>query len=179
MGSGRGLNTGQAARQNSIKGAIIFFAFGGTLSDWWPTGARNSCLERLGRYVPRNNMIHRIVGVRTGLFLASYFLLAAGLQAQDATGKIAGDVMDPTGAVIAGAKVTVTNIATQISKQATTDKDGFYQVSQLPIGLYEVGSRGDGLRALGGAGEELARNQPDAARRPETRSGQREGHDHG
>jgi hypothetical protein len=90
-------------------------------------------------------MIHRIVGVRTGLFLASYFLLAAGLQAQDATGKIAGDVMDPTGAVIAGAKVTVTNIATQISKQATTDKDGFYQVSQLPIGLYEVGAEATGF----------------------------------
>jgi len=93
-------------------------------------------------------MIRRIVRVRTGLFLASYCFLAVGLRAQDATGKIAGDVMDPTGAIIAGAKVTVTNIATQISKQVTTDKDGFYQVSQLPIGLYEVAAEATGFTRL-------------------------------
>jgi hypothetical protein len=93
-------------------------------------------------------MIRRIVRAKTGLLLALSFFLVAGLRAQDATGKVAGNVIDPTGAIIAGAKVTVTNIATQISKQATTDKDGFYQVSQLPIGLYEVAAEAPGFARM-------------------------------
>ena len=93
-------------------------------------------------------MIRRIVRLKTVLFLALYFFVAAGLWAQDATGKVAGNVIDPTGAIIAGAKVTVTNIATQISKQATTDKDGFYQVSQLPIGVYEVAAEAPGFARM-------------------------------
>jgi len=81
--------------------------------------------------------------------------------------------------IIAGAKVTVTNIATQISKQATTDRDGFYQVSQLPIGLYEVAAEAPGFARMVVAGQELTRNQSDSACRPETRSGQRQRYDHG
>ncbi|HUB82958.1 MAG TPA: carboxypeptidase regulatory-like domain-containing protein, partial [Bryobacteraceae bacterium] len=77
--------------------------------------------------------------------MALFLLAAAGLRAQNATGKIAGNVVDPTGAVIASAKVTVTNIATQISKQTSTDKDGFYQVAELPIGRYEVAAEAPGF----------------------------------
>ncbi len=85
------------------------------------------------------------VRVRTEWFLVLFLFLTAGLRAQDATGKIAGNVIDPTGAVIAGAKVTVTNVATQISKQTATDKDGFYQVSELPIGIYAVAAEAPGF----------------------------------
>jgi outer membrane receptor protein involved in Fe transport len=67
-------------------------------------------------------------------------LLAAALtvRAQDATGKIAGVVTDPSGASIADASVTVTNAATNISQTVTTNSSGFYQAVQLPIGLYRV-----------------------------------------
>jgi outer membrane receptor protein involved in Fe transport len=60
------------------------------------------------------------------------------LLAQDATGKIIGIVTDASGAVVPGAKVTVTNVATNIGHETTTDQSGNYQVLQLPIGLYRV-----------------------------------------
>ncbi len=69
------------------------------------------------------------------------FLLSAlsvGAFAQDATGKIVGSVTDASGGAIIGARVVVTNIGTLISRQTTTDKQGGYQVLQLPIGFYEV-----------------------------------------
>ncbi len=90
-------------------------------------------------------MTRHAIRVRTEWFLVFFLFLTAGLRAQDATGKIAGNVIDPTGAVIAGAKVTVTNVATQISKQTATDKDGYYQVSELPIGIYAVAAEAPGF----------------------------------
>jgi outer membrane receptor protein involved in Fe transport len=75
-------------------------------------------------------------------------LSAAVLCAQDATGKIAGNVTDPSGAFIAGAKVTVTNLGTGIAKQTTTDKTGYYQVLQLPIGRYEVAAEAPGFARI-------------------------------
>src|SRR5690349_16362191 len=46
-------------------------------------------------------------------------LLGLPLAAQDATGRIIGVVTDPSGGVIANAKVTVTNVATGISNTTT------------------------------------------------------------
>ncbi len=59
-------------------------------------------------------------------------------RAQDATGRIVGNVTDPSGSPVAGATVTVENVSTQISQSTTTDKTGFYQVLSLPIGAYSV-----------------------------------------
>lgn len=74
------------------------------------------------------------------LFLA---LIAGALSvenavAQEATGRIAGNVTDQTGAAVAGAKVTVRNVGTQISRSTATDKSGFYEVLSLSIGTYKV-----------------------------------------
>ena len=79
----------------------------------------------------------------TALF--SLLLLAPATWAQDATGKIAGNVTDASGALVAGATVTVTNVGTKISKQTVTNNQGFYQVLQLPIGNYEVSAQAPGF----------------------------------
>ena len=61
--------------------------------------------------------------------------LARGIAtAQEAEGRIVGNVTDQTGAAVTGARVTVTNVGTQISRSTTTDKNGFYEVLSLPIG---------------------------------------------
>ncbi len=60
------------------------------------------------------------------------------LPAQDATGKITGIITDSSGAVIPNANVKVSNSATNVSQDVTTNKEGFYQALQLPIGLYRV-----------------------------------------
>ena len=81
----------------------------------------------------------------TAAALLALLLLAPATWAQDATGKIAGNIKDATGAVISGATVTVTNLGTKISKQTVTDNRGFYQVLQLPIGNYEVSAQATGF----------------------------------
>lgn len=86
---------------------------------------------------------------RSALALASLCLLtAAAAMAQDATGRVAGTVTDPSGAVIVGAKVTVTDVATQVTRNTVTGNDGSYQVLQVPIGSYTVTVEAPGFRRL-------------------------------
>jgi hypothetical protein len=65
--------------------------------------------------------------------------------AQDATGRIVGTVTDPSGGVVAGATVTVTNTGTGVVHQTSTDKQGYYQVLELPIGKYSVSADSSGF----------------------------------
>jgi Carboxypeptidase regulatory-like domain/TonB-dependent Receptor Plug Domain len=54
------------------------------------------------------------------------------------TGGLTGVVTDPSGAVISGATVTVTNLDTGESRTVTTDASGNYKFSLLPLGNYKV-----------------------------------------
>ena len=75
------------------------------------------------------------------LYLILFLMLlltAVTAVAQDATGKLVGTVTDPQGAVVPGAKVTVTNTATGVTREATTGSDGTYLVNAVPIGTYTV-----------------------------------------
>lgn len=76
----------------------------------------------------------RLFGVTVAFLIAS----CAPLAAQEATGKIIGNVSDPTGAAVPRAAVTVTNVETNIAHSTTSDNAGYYQVLQLPIGHYKV-----------------------------------------
>ena len=60
--------------------------------------------------------------------------------AQLYSGSIVGVISDPTGAVVPGAKVTVTDVAKQTSISATTDSDGRYAVRSRH-GHYKVHRR--------------------------------------
>jgi hypothetical protein len=85
--------------------------------------------------------------------------VGAVVWAQDATGRIIGNVTDPSGAPIPGAQVTVTNMGTKIVQTTTTDNTGFYQVLNLPIGTYEVVIEGQGFRKEDFADQKLQINQ--------------------
>ncbi|MBV8832957.1 MAG: TonB-dependent receptor [Acidobacteriaceae bacterium] len=76
------------------------------------------------------------------------FLLSIPTFGQDATGKITGIVTDPAGAVVPNTRVVVTNTATNVSHEATSDQAGFYQVVQLPIGLYRVTAQAQGFEQV-------------------------------
>src|SRR5262245_23899688 len=54
------------------------------------------------------------------------------------TATLTGQVVDPQGAVISGAKVTAINIATDISRTANTTGSGDYTIPNLPPGTYDV-----------------------------------------
>src|ERR1700740_2489656 len=51
---------------------------------------------------------------------------------------VAGGVTDSTGAVVAGAKVTATNRATNAAKLAETNSSGSYSITNLAPGPYVV-----------------------------------------
>lgn len=78
-------------------------------------------------------------------FLLFSFITGVPAFAQDATGKVAGVVTDASGAVVPNVHITVTNVATSMSHEATTDNSGFYQVLQLPIGHYRVTASAQGF----------------------------------
>ena len=73
--------------------------------------------------------------VLAGIFivcLTSLPMLAA------VTGDISGTVIDPNGAVITGANVTVKSLATGTVRTVTTSDVGQFSVPQLELGTYEV-----------------------------------------
>jgi hypothetical protein len=59
-------------------------------------------------------------------------------RAQTVTGAVTGTVTDSSGAIIPGATVTVTNVATSVRTTATTDSAGIYSIRFLPIGNYDI-----------------------------------------
>jgi hypothetical protein len=58
--------------------------------------------------------------------------------AQNVTGAITGEVTDPSGAVVPGAKVVAHNVDTNVDTPTTTNASGVYRIEFLPIGHYEV-----------------------------------------
>jgi Carboxypeptidase regulatory-like domain/TonB-dependent Receptor Plug Domain len=97
------------------------------------------------------------------LYSILFAMLSAfyGLQVfgQDATGRVTGIIFDPSGATIADAHVTVTNVATHISRETTSDTTGFYQVLALPVGSYTVSVQRQGFRSATTSPSKLEINQ--------------------
>src|ERR1700676_2687609 len=75
-------------------------------------------------------------------------LLAGSVLAQG-TGEITGLVTDPTGAVISGATVTLTNSATGEKRTTVTNSGGAYRFPELPIvGTYTLQASPKGFKSL-------------------------------
>src|SRR4029077_9213367 len=68
----------------------------------------------------------------------SVLLTGPGVFAQNQFGRISGTVTDQTGAVIAGAKVTIIDTETNAVRNVIADGKGFYVAENLPIGPYSV-----------------------------------------
>ncbi len=83
----------------------------------------------------------------TVILLALLVLCAAPwAYAQKITGDIAGTVLDPTGAAIPGASVTAENLATRLTRTATTSDTGDFRLAELPVGLYKVSASAQGFK---------------------------------
>ncbi|MBI4894024.1 MAG: TonB-dependent receptor [Acidobacteria bacterium] len=77
-------------------------------------------------------------------FLAA--LLCSMLPAQDARGRIAGRVMDPSGAAIPNAQVTATNNETSVRVSATANEAGMYDIPYLQPGMYTLTAAAGGFK---------------------------------
>ncbi|HEX4945988.1 MAG TPA: carboxypeptidase regulatory-like domain-containing protein, partial [Blastocatellia bacterium] len=89
------------------------------------------------------------LSVLLGLFLLT------GAQAQTIFGRISGTVTDNSGAAVPGVTVKLVNEATQLTREAVTDLNGFYVATNLPVGAYRVTVEAPGFKRITKTGSEL------------------------
>ena len=97
----------------------------GCESKWSPLSRKSDSRRRHGA------PLARLLAVVVSLLCASCLWPGVG-------GSISGTVVDPSGAVIAKARVTATNSDTGIRQTVTTDGKGFYTLPSLAIGHYDL-----------------------------------------
>src|ERR1700722_2066267 len=81
--------------------------------------------------------------------LFSLLTLSAGIAfGQAISGNLVGTVSDPTGAMVANAEVTATNVGTNASAVAHTNSTGEYRFDNLPVGTYGITVKAQGFRTF-------------------------------
>ncbi len=70
--------------------------------------------------------------------IALSLLSAVPALAQTVTGAVRGTVTDPSGAIVSGATITITNVATNVSVTLKSDSAGVYSQRNLQIGQYKL-----------------------------------------
>jgi hypothetical protein len=80
-----------------------------------------------------------------GLVFVVVFFTSVFVFAQSYRGSIRGQVVDPTGSVIAAAKVTAKNGNTGLVRDTLTDSNGDYVLAELPAGEYVLVAESNGL----------------------------------
>jgi hypothetical protein len=75
-------------------------------------------------------------------------IAASTALAQSVSGTILGTVTDSSGAIVAGAKVTIINEGTALTRTVTSDANGEYTAPSLPTGHYTVMTEMTGFKAL-------------------------------
>ncbi|MDQ3010885.1 MAG: carboxypeptidase-like regulatory domain-containing protein [Acidobacteriota bacterium] len=72
--------------------------------------------------------------------------LGNSVLAQTITGRISGTVTDSAGASVPGVTIIIVNEATQQTRNAMTDSNGFYVATNLPVGNYTVSVEHQGFK---------------------------------
>lgn len=78
--------------------------------------------------------------------LALVVLLSESARAQQTLGSINGTVKDASGAVVQGAKVTVSNTGTNLELTSMSNNEGSFSFVDLPLGTYAVTFTADGFK---------------------------------
>ncbi len=78
----------------------------------------------------------------------SFALTLALLPAQDNRGVIQGTLRDPSGAVVPGAEVKVTNLGTNVTNSTRSNEQGYYEVPFLIPGSYKVAVTAGGFKSV-------------------------------
>ena len=91
-------------------------------------------------------------------------LIASGLtlcvavpaRAQVNTVNVSGEVLDPQGLAVKGARITLRNLATGAERTTASDTDGRYEIIGLPPGAYSMNVEADGFAAFTNSSMTLA-----------------------
>ena len=87
------------------------------------------------------------------------FVLLCSLVWADSTGKIVGTVIDPTGAVIPGATITLRNAANALKQTAISGSDGNFILSGLVPGPYRIEIAASGFKPYSHDGFTISEGQ--------------------
>src|SRR5450759_3719284 len=82
------------------------------------------------------------------LVVFAVLALTCSAFAQVQNGQFSGTVLDPTGAAVAGAKVTVINQGTNLTVTLITNSSGNYTAKELPIGTYKLTAEASGFKTF-------------------------------
>ncbi|HEV2664224.1 MAG TPA: TonB-dependent receptor [Blastocatellia bacterium] len=89
-----------------------------------------------------------ILSKRTVLFTLACLMLCGSLVfGQSTSGTISGTMLDPQGNVLSGATVKIKNLATGAMREVTSNSSGYYRVTGLSPGRYEVEASAQGFAA--------------------------------
>src|SRR5712664_2287809 len=96
--------------------------------------------------MPCSIVLRRVIAPFSVMVILALAILSANqAYAQVSGATLSGTITDPSGAAIAGAKVSVTNKATGVSRDVTTDTAGLYSAPNLLPGPYEVAASASGF----------------------------------
>jgi Carboxypeptidase regulatory-like domain len=88
--------------------------------------------------------MRNILACRAGLFALALLALPCALDAQVA-GTISGYVRDPSGAALPAAVITAVSAEQQLTRSATSDQTGFYNLLAMPPGAYQIAVEAPGF----------------------------------
>jgi Carboxypeptidase regulatory-like domain len=80
------------------------------------------------------------------VFIAVFAALTGSVAAQSVRGVLSGSITDPSGAVVASAKIQATNAATGVSAATESTSSGSFQFAELPLGTYNVTVTASGFK---------------------------------
>jgi len=90
------------------------------------------------------------------LLLGCLSAVAAFPQAEIGGASLNGTVSDPSGASVAGAKVTVNSPQTGLTRETTSNDSGLYSLPLLPVGTYDVTVKAEGFKLFKRTGVSLS-----------------------
>jgi len=80
------------------------------------------------------------------------FAISSTIVWAQTTASVSGAVKDPSGAVLPGVEVTMTQTGTGLKRSAVTDETGSYTLTNLPIGPYRLEAALPGFRTYAQTG---------------------------
>ena len=98
-------------------------------------------------------------GTKLFLLVAALLTLFVNPVFAQTSGSISGEVKDEKQAVVTNATVTVRNVKTNESRSITTDGDGRYRFTGMPVGDYEITVESTGFAKYVQSGISLVLNQ--------------------
>lgn len=82
------------------------------------------------------------------ILLVALFSFSLTAAAQTSRGTVSGVVSDPAGAVVSGANITLTSAETGLSRNTTSNEEGYYRFEAVDLGTYSVNIAATGFGTL-------------------------------